>query len=274
MTNHNFKKQFGQNFLKGSKFVDKLIAPLEITENDFVLEIGPGDGAVTSRLIKSNALVTSVEIDYELVVSLIKRFGNEENFKIIHKDILSVNLNEIFREYSKGKTIKVVGSLPYNISKKIIEIFIKYNYSVLDSDNKIMKMAFLVQEEVAKSYNARPPVATFLSNWIRLYANVKKSESIPAVQFFPKPKVNGGILVIEPKAEVSENVENVSKLLRIGFSMPRKTLAKNLKNSQKWDTFKVDDTLKKLNFKDKVRPSEVEFEDWYKLEKLLEEDIS
>jgi 16S rRNA (adenine1518-N6/adenine1519-N6)-dimethyltransferase len=272
MTNHNFKKQFGQNFLKGSKFVDKLITPLEITENDFVLEIGPGDGAVTSRLLKSKALVTSIEIDYELIVSLIKRFGKEENFKIIHEDILSVNLNEVFKEYSQGRTIKVVGSLPYNISKKIIAVFIKYNHSALDKNSKIIKMAFLVQEEVSKNYNARAPVATFLSNWIRLYADVRKSESIPATQFFPKPKVNGGILVIEPKSEIVENAEEISKLLRIGFSTPRKTLAKNLKNARKWEATKIDAAFKKLNFKDKIRPSELEFEDWYELEKIINEE--
>jgi 16S rRNA (adenine1518-N6/adenine1519-N6)-dimethyltransferase len=222
-----------------------MVAILDIQPDDIVIEIGPGEGMVTQLLLESAAkLVISVEIDYQLVPKLIARFNEKQNFELVHQDVMRVNWNKIdegfsfepnklaWQELTKARTagqpiknLKFIGSLPYNISKFIIQ------NAILEWP-LASQMVFLIQEEVAINYVAQTPKSTFLSNWIRLFADVKKHKTVPASQFFPQPKVGGGILQISPK-QLSESelakVKADAKLVRVGFSTPRKTLQNNFR---------------------------------------------
>lgn len=255
---HNFKKQFGQNFLKSTKYVHMLLNPLEISKNDLVIEIGPGDGMVTNEILRKGATLYSIEIDDELIPKLQRKFIDYENFNIVHTDVLDLDLNQVaIRENQK---IKITGSLPYNISKKIISKFLKN-----DLREKIESMSFIVQDEVAKAYVDKVPKASFLSMKTALYAKAKKYESIPAVQFVPKPKVAGGIIYLELNHKLEQNVKEIEKLMKIGFSSPRKTLYNNLKSSKKYQPESILIALSKLEINEKARPSELELDDWIKL---------
>src|SRR5260221_3377742 len=111
---HNFKKNFGQNFLKGYKFPNKLIESIDINADDTVIEIGPGDGSVTSKLLATGAQVLSFEIDYDLLATLLRRFSENQNFHLVHEDILKTNIEENLKKIDAKKTVKVIGALPYN----------------------------------------------------------------------------------------------------------------------------------------------------------------
>lgn len=235
MLRHNFKKQYGQNFLRSSKYAKQLILPLQLQEGDVVVEIGPGAGIVTKLLLESEAaLVVSVEIDYQLVPKLVEKYGEQQKFELVHADVMEVNwqmpefLHErnlkLWLEAINGKRpLKLTGSLPYNISKQIILHALKYW-------PQFATMCFIVQEEVAVDYVALAPKATALSSLSRLRANLKKHRTIPAAEFFPKPKVGGGILEITPVERFDrKSTEAAEKIVRMAFASPRKNLRNNLK---------------------------------------------
>ena len=266
--NHNFKKNYGQNFLKNGKFVHILTDALDLQESDTVIEVGTGEGIVTNNLINSGAKVMSVEIDYSLVPNLIKRFGDKSNFEVFNEDFLTIDLTSALDKIGSGSDVKASGSLPYNISKKIIKKLIDFNLS--QDKYFISKMSFIVQDEVAKEYVTKAPRASFLSNYIRLYADVKKLESIPASQFYPMPKVNGAILLIQPKKEIPEDVDEIYKFIRLGYSSPRKTLLKNLKNSNKWSKETLENAFNGLGISLTARAAELEENVWIELFKKLD----
>ncbi|MEO6728868.1 MAG: 16S rRNA (adenine(1518)-N(6)/adenine(1519)-N(6))-dimethyltransferase RsmA [Candidatus Dojkabacteria bacterium] len=266
MIKHNFKKFYGQNFLKNTRFAERLIHALELKPGETVIEIGPGDGMVTNLLLNKEARVICIEVDYDLIPNLIRRFGDNPNFHIVHEDFLDCNLDEILTKYSQNKDFKVSGSLPYNISKVIIRKLIEF--SLAKKTHGIKSMSFIIQDEVAKDYVASAPKASFLSNYARVFTDVKKFESIPAQQFYPMPKVNGGIVFFEFKKPVKDYKE-VMKLIKFGFASPRKTLLRNLKNSNLYKPEQLQAAYKELEFIDTVRPAEIDNEVWIKLYELL-----
>lgn len=235
-----------------------MIDSISPEKDDLIIEIGPGDGAVTKELLKTEAQIISVEIDYDLLPRLITSFGKNNNFKLIHEDILKVKLAEQINENTKS--IKIIGSLPYNISKQIIDKILKANSTELkDSRAKISLAVFIVQDEVAKIYSAKAPKATFLSNYAGLFADVKKLESIPASQFYPRPKVNGGILLFNLFLEPVKNSYEISRFLKKIFISPRKTLANNLKNlgQAQFSAENLQLVFTKLNLSATARASEL-----------------
>jgi 16S rRNA (adenine1518-N6/adenine1519-N6)-dimethyltransferase len=253
-----FKKQFGQNFLRNDRFANKLVEHAAVVEGDVVIEVGPGDGRVTKAILETGAKVISVEIDYSLLPNLIKRYNEYPNWDLVHKDIMELDVPATLKEFApEHQSYKVIGSLPYNISKQIISKFLTIAQPPLN-------ITVIVQDEVAKDYVAAAPKSSFLSSWSHLYADVRKLESIPASQFMPVPKVDGGILRFTPK--VGANTPELEKLIRLGYTNPRKTLANNLKPIY-GDRLLV--SLEKLTLKPTVRPAEMSQADWGKLYELL-----
>jgi 16S rRNA (adenine1518-N6/adenine1519-N6)-dimethyltransferase len=266
---HFFKKQFGQNFLKSKRFISALVDPLNVTSEDLVIEVGPGDGSVTQELLKTGASVISFEVDYDLLAKLLMKFNSYDNFNLQHQDILQANIQEYLVSYNIPETgIKVTGSLPYNISKKIIQKFLTDNYK---KNYRIDKMSFIVQDEVAKEYVAKPPDTNSLAAITNLFSKIKKLQSIPADNFYPTPKVDGGIIYFEPFEEITIDIEKARGLINSGFSAPRKTLLNNLKARQ----FSVDLTivLKEIGIDEKSRPSNLTNEQWVQLANILLENI-
>ena len=225
-----FKKHYGQNFLRSKRFVERIVQILDLSSNDLVFEIGPGDGFLTTELLHTEAKVVSIEIDYDLLSGLIKKFSNRDNFFLEHGDFLNIDLDAIFdKYYCANKKIKFVGSLPYNVSKKIIQKILEWNY--INKLNRVDRCVFVVQEEVAKSYCAKPPKATILSTISSFYGNFRKYESIPAHCFVPKPKVNGAIVGIDfENIEVltEEVLNKILNLIKVAYRNPNKMLKNSL----------------------------------------------
>lgn len=256
---HYFKKQYGQNFLRSSRFTQALVDAVEPQPGDIVIEIGPGEGHITGLLLQVVEKVISIEVDYSLIPNLIKKYGEQGKFELINEDIMKVDIDQL----TQGKPYKVIGSLPYNISKQIIAKF-------LTAPHKPTQMAFIIQEEVAWEYNAQPPKATFLSSWIRLFADVRKAISIPASQFFPKPKVNGAILSIKLRSEIDEkSTAEKYQLIKVSFASPRKTLRNNLNAANIWPKERISEAWQELGLSETLRPAEVESDTWDRLYNFL-----
>jgi 16S rRNA (adenine1518-N6/adenine1519-N6)-dimethyltransferase len=240
-----------------------MIEALNIQPGDVILEIGPGDGIVTKEILTRGAQVLCIEIDYSLLPNLIKRFSGHNNFHLIHQDILKINISEELLKVSNDiKNYKVIGSLPFNISKKIISLF--FNEFIRAKKGEIVakptKMVFILQEEVSKVYNAKLPHMTMLSTLSELFCTVKKLQSIPAHQFYPEPKVDGGITSFTFKSEITlPNIEKMQKFIKLGYKSPRKTLLNNLKIYYP----NVDQIFSEMNIDTKIRPSQTSIDIWY-----------
>ncbi|KXK26416.1 MAG: Ribosomal RNA small subunit methyltransferase A [candidate division WS6 bacterium OLB20] len=211
---HTFKKHYGQNFLTNSRFVIELVAAAELNPQTRVLEVGPGDGAVTEFLLEQAHDVTSVEIDTDLIAPLSAKFSDyisNGRYRLLNDDILRFDPEVYFGT----DPYTVVGSLPYNISKKIISLF-------LQSSHKPEKMSLILQKEVAVDYVTPAPKASFLHTVTALYADCRLVETIPAKAFYPEPKVDGGIMTISPVAGRYSRMKELIRFIKIGFSSPRK----------------------------------------------------
>lgn len=256
LINHTFKKQFGQNFLRNEVWPTKMVQYLDIKEGDTIIEIGPGQGILTKKLLETKAQIFAVEIDEELVPLLSGTFGEYKNFSLINSDIMSLDIE------SKGpRHYKVCGSLPYNISKNIISKFLLAN-------NKPEKMVFIIQKEVAEDYAAKSPKCSFLSNYAQAYSDATYKNTIPNSDFYPTPEVDGGIIVFENIKEKLSDPEKLIKFIKMGFSQPRKKLSTNI-SSQFVNKQKAEEALVSIGLKDSVRPSELAFQDWRKLHNLV-----
>jgi len=258
MTAHVFKKQFGQNFLKYASDSAKLVDSLDPSLEDYVFEIGPGDGRVTQILLRTVKEVIAVEIDSNLVTLLKEKFKADPSFEVIHKDILQIDLRkELDSRAIKG--YKVIGSLPYNISKKIIQNF-------TEAELKPVRMSVILQKEVAQDYAAQPPKSSFLHHYVSALYHVKYAGTIKKDRFYPEPRVDGGILNFELRETPYipyTDIRNYAKFLKNAYSSPRKKLQKVLSNIYKeinWSQIFQD-----LDIEENLRPAQLDTEQFVAL---------
>jgi 16S rRNA (adenine1518-N6/adenine1519-N6)-dimethyltransferase len=211
------KKSLGQNFFI-NKNLAKQITSIVVEENpDIIVEIGPGEGFFTNYFCNIAKLFL-IEKDDSLAKDLERKFPKAE---IKNIDFLEWDLNEIGD--IEGKRVLFWGSLPYNVSKKIIK-------KVITSDYFNAPSFFIIQKEVAEKYSANKPSNNLLSVQTSLSAETKKILTISPDSFKPKPKVYSTFISFKPDNKFN-NVERVSfeKFLKVCFSQPRKTLKNNLK---------------------------------------------
>ncbi len=222
-------------------------------------------------MISSKAKIYSIEIDDSLYQNLEEKFGKFENWKLVKEDALnlpSLRDTSLFREATK-----LVGNLPYNISKKIIRNFL---------ESKIQTGIFLIQKEVAEDYVAQVPNSTFLSNMVQAFGNCEYLFQVPKEYFYPVPKVDGGLIKITKNEILNiKNCLNIDsdcfatlamtddqkfiKFIHAMFASPRKTLANNLKNylnsiQKDLEKAQVEKILTRAEIKLNARAQEVEFE--------------
>jgi len=253
---HTFKKSFGQNFLKSDKVASLMVTKLDITPNENIIEIGSGEGALTSVLLKTGNKIFSVEIDNDLIKVLEEKFGKNTNFNLIHMNILDLDIDS-----DGSKKYSVIGSLPYNISKKIINKFVL-------AKNKPRNMVILIQKEVGIDYCCKAPKASFLSNYIQIFADAFYIKTISKSLFYPKPKVDGAIILFKLKEKMPQDYLRIISTLKSGFLHPRKILASNLQ-SLNIRKNKIESFLNELNYSRNVRAEQIKFEDWLKINSFI-----
>ena len=226
--NFNFQKKFGQNFLIDPRVLEKIIRAAEITQEDFVLEIGPGIGTMTQYLCENAREVAAVEIDRNLIPILADTLSAYENVEVLNEDILKVDINRLAQEKNQGRPIKVVANLPYYITTPII-------MGLFESHVPVDSITIMVQKEVAERMQAGPGTKDYgaLSLAVRYYARPEIVANVPPNCFIPRPKVGSAVIRLIRHRENPVQVRDESlmfRMIRASFNQRRKTLVNGLNN--------------------------------------------
>ena len=256
------KKSLGQNFLIDNNILKSIVDLGEINTDDTILEIGPGTGNLTNKLIDKNPKkIIAVEKDNNLYSILQKKFKQNKKVNIINNNIMSVDEDRL----TNNKMI-IFGNLPYNISTQILVKWIKLK----NLDNVCKKMIFMFQKEVADRIIAPSNTKDYgrisiLSSW-RFYS--KKMFDIKPECFYPKPKVKSSVIIFKPKKDYFKfkNVSNLEYITNIFFSQRRKMIKNPLKKIFKNPSL----ICRKIGIDEQLRPQNLSPEIYYKISKEYE----
>ncbi len=215
------KKKLGQHFIIDKNIIRKIINAFSPSENDLIVEIGPGKGILTDELVKHSKNLILVEIDNQLVADLRTKFPE---LKIINKDILECNFSTDFFE----SKYRIIGNLPYYITSQIL-------FKIFDNKNNIIDAMIMIQKEVAERLVAKPSSKEYgiLSVFTQFYSDVEILFNVSKNVFYPKPEVDSSIVRLNLKSEIKLNKleENTfRRIVKTAFNQRRKILKNSLKN--------------------------------------------
>ena len=217
-------KKLGQNFLIDENVVHQIVAAAELSEADTVLEVGPGIGTLTQGLVESKARVVAVELDTRLLPVLATTLNGYDNVRVVHGDILKVNI----MEEVGAPSFKVCANLPYYITTPII-------FALLEKRLPMERLVAMVQKEVAERMAAQPGGKEYgaLSVAIQYYTEPEIAFLVPPTSFIPAPAVESAVIVckrrIKPPVEVCDE-GLFFRVVKAAFSLRRKMLSNSLKN--------------------------------------------
>ena len=226
--NFSIRKKFGQNFLIDMHVLDKIIDAADISPEDFVLEIGPGLGAMTQRLCEKARQVYAVEIDKMLIPVLGETLAGYDNYILVNEDVLKLDLNEVVKEHNQGRPIKVVANLPYYVTTPII-------MSLFEEKIPLKSITVMVQSEVAHRMQAKEGTKDYgaLSLAVAYYADPYIAANVPRNCFIPRPNVDSAVITLtchEDKPVKVSDEKLLFKLIRAAFNQRRKTLVNAVAN--------------------------------------------
>ncbi|MEA1926392.1 MAG: 16S rRNA (adenine(1518)-N(6)/adenine(1519)-N(6))-dimethyltransferase RsmA [Patescibacteria group bacterium] len=261
ISRHTPKKSLGQHFLVDTKVLENILAVADLRQDDLVVEIGPGKGILTHKLLEKTKKVIAVEKDEILARELngrFQKFIDNDKLNIIADDILEINFPEIL-EKEKATRYKVVANIPYYITGKIIRLLFETRYVP-------ELIVLLVQKEVAERICADVGRMSKLATIVRYYGTPEIITIVHKSSFNPSPKVDSAIIKIVPRkyGEIkhSEHEKDLFRIIRIGFASPRKTLANNLSVGLCLPKESVKKILKRCNIDETVRAQELNVGDW------------
>lgn len=249
-------KRLGQNFLIDRGIIKKIIEAAELSLEDIILEIGPGLGNLTKELAKKAKKVIAVEKDQKMIKILEEVLKDHNNVKIIQGDILKFNL---LNSRQIPKNYKIVANIPYYLTSPLIRKF-------LETKNQPKEMILMVQKEVAERICAQPPKMNLLAVSVQFYAKAKIISFVSKKSFWPRPKVDSAIIKITPKTNRGRlSTDLFFKIVKAGFSHPRKQILNNFSEKLKWNKGKVRSWLLKNKIKVNQRAETLTLEDWFNL---------
>jgi len=257
----HLKKKLGQNFLIDSHSLNKIIASAEISQNDVIIEIGPGIGSMTEKLLEHSHKVIAIEIDKNLIPILEENLKGFENLEIINEDVLKADINKVIGEY-ENYNIKVIANLPYYITTPIV-------VKLLENRYRIQSLVVMVQKEVASRMTAEPGTKDYgsLSLFIKYYTAPYLVANVPSNCFFPRPKVDSAVVKLLVK-DKDENIYGVKdeaclfKLIKASFGQRRKTLVNCIFNNFDFSKEEIQDMLEQNGFNKDVRGESLGIEDF------------
>lgn len=264
-----FQKKFGQNFLIDGHVLDKIIAGAGVTKDDMVLEIGPGIGTMTQYLAEAAGKVVAVEIDRNLLPILQETLADYDNVKVIHADVLSLDLEKLVQEENGGRPIKVVANLPYYITTPII-------MALFEQHVPLANVTVMVQKEVAARMKSGPGSKDYgaLSLAVQYYAEPYIVANVPCNCFMPRPNVDSAVIRLtryeEPPVQVKDE-KMLFKIIRASFNQRRKTLQNGLNNSSELNFTKdqIAVAIAEAGFSPSVRGEALTLEQFAKLTDIL-----
>lgn len=263
-------KNLGQNFLINEEVVDRIIKSAEISKEDLVIEIGPGLGTLTSRLVEKAGKVIAIELDDRMIGILTDRFKLYKNFELIQNDILKVDLNQIINQ-NKIKKVKVVANLPYYITTPII-------MKLLEERLEIDSITVMIQKEVADRLTAIPgeKETGAITYSVYYYAESQKVTKVLKDSFIPEPNVDSEVIKLlirkEPPVVVSDE-KLMFKIIKQAFMQRRKTLVNSLEKSGLFQNKEeIINILKHLNINERIRGEALSIEEFAQITNYLIEN--
>jgi 16S rRNA (adenine1518-N6/adenine1519-N6)-dimethyltransferase len=221
---HRARKRFGQNFLHDVSVSERIVQAVAPREGQHLVEIGPGQGALTGHLVDSGCTLDVIELDRDLVPGLLASFGLKDNFALHSADALKFDFAQLA---SAASPLRIVGNLPYNISTPLI-------FKLLEQASLIQDMHFMLQREVVDRLAAEPGSKAWgrLGIMAQYQCQVDKLFEVPPEAFSPRPKVQSAIVRLAPwqdKPWPEVDRSQLRKLVQAAFAQRRKTLRNNLK---------------------------------------------
>ena len=272
INNIKANKRFGQNFLIDDNILENIVKSAEITNNDLVIEIGPGLGNLTEYLLEKAAYVILVEIDNNMINILNDRFKNNNNYILLNNDILKVNVDEIIENIEnklnrKFEKIKVVANLPYYITTPII-------FKLLQNENRINEITVMVQKEVAERIVAKNKtkdygILTLMVNYLGT-SDIKLI--VPNNSFIPAPNVTSAVIKItKNKRYTVKDEELLFKLIHSSFAQRRKKIINSLESTKFLNMSKpeLEKLFNECNISLNARAEELELQDYIKIVDII-----
>ena len=247
-------KKLGQNFLINEEIINQIIEKADVNKNDTIIEIGPGLGSLTAKLLENANKVIAIELDSNMSNILKERFCLYDNFELIENDVLKVNLNEIIEKY---ESVKVVANLPYYITTPII-------MKLLEERLKLKSITVMVQKEVGERFCAVPNSKEYgaITISINYYTKPEIIIDVPKENFEPMPEVDSCVIKLDvrnvPPLEL-KNEKDFFNLIKAGFSQRRKTINNSLA-SMGISKEKIKNVLEKLGIDSKLRAENLTME--------------
>ncbi len=250
-------KTLGQNFLHDGNLARWIVEKAELIPEDYVVEIGPGLGALTQFVLDAGARVLAIEKDQRLANFLRRRFTNDR-FEILHADALDFDIRRLFAQ----PRVKLLGNLPYNISSQLVLKFTKY-------PSPISLSLLMLQKEMARRLSASPGTSDYgaLTLIVQHHYRVDYLRTVPASVFLPQPDVDSAFVRISARAPdelPDHDPETFLRLVRRGFSQRRK----QLRNLLREDVPNWDEASSAVGFEPRARAEELALEQWVALSNL------
>ena len=257
--NISANKSLGQNFLVDDNVIENIVESANITKEDLVIEIGPGLGTLTARLLEKAKKVIAIELDNRMIHILNDRFSLYENFELINEDVLKVDLRKLISE-NKAQKVKVVANLPYYITTPII-------MKLLEDKLEIESITIMVQKEVAKRLTAKPgdKLSGAITYSVNYYCEPEEVVIVPNSSFIPEPEVESEVIKLKLRKEPPVQIKNEEiffKLIKASFMQRRKTLINGITNSGLMSKEECKEILDKLGLDERVRGESLSMQDF------------
>lgn len=265
------KKSFGQNFLIDQNYIDKIIDALELSPDDLAIEIGPGRGALTERLIERAGKVIAIELDRDLIPIIQDKFAFADNFHLIESDALKTDFTDLINIQSPRKKAKLVANLPYYISTAILQKLIEHREA-------FSEMILMFQREVVERMTAQPGDSGrgYLSVIVEANLEVETLFDVPPQAFKPVPNVWSSVVRLTPKPRLITNIESLKLfelIVSAAFRQKRKTILNNLKSLKQIEDNYPGGTINLLKDSEigaSRRAETLSIDEWLKLTSNLE----
>ena len=261
--NPKTKKSLGQHWLRDEAILDAMLEAAEVSDGDTVLEIGPGPGTLTAKLVKRAQKVVAVEFDYDLARELPKRVP-ADNLEVHMQDILRFDLGSLPPDY------KVAANIPYYLTSNLLRV-------LCESANHFSKAAILIQKEVAERVCAKPGDMSLLSVSVQFYCEASLGAVVPAELFTPPPKVDSRILILAYRDQpLFSDVDTRAffRIVKAGFSQRRKTILNSLSAGLQLTREQTTHLLEKAGVSPTTRAQNLGLDDWYRIYQAVRNNIA
>ena len=260
-------KKLGQNFLIDENVINTIVDSSKLTKEDLVIEIGPGLGTLTAKLLEKAGKVISIELDDRMIKILKDRFFIYENFEVINEDVLKVDLHKLIKDNKENagiKNVKIVANLPYYITTPII-------MKLLEEKLDIETITVMIQKEVADRLTEVPggKNSGAITYTVYYYANAEEILTVPNSSFIPEPEVQSEVIKLTLRKEPIIKVQDEKKfflLIKAAFMQRRKTLLNAIGNSGlNINKEQMEKILKELDIDTRVRGEALTIEQFAKI---------